>query len=235
MDFKGHFPLTQGRCHPLTVLDDHSRFALGLAACPDERGATVQERLSILFRCYGLPDRMVMDNGSPWGDDQEHPYTPLTVWLLRLGVAISHGRPYHPQTQGKDERFHRTLTAEVLRRRTFPDLAACQSAFDQWRDVYNLERPHQALAYATPASRYRVSFRPFPEVLPPLEYGPDDLVRRVQDKGEISVRSRIWRVGKAFRGLPVALRPTATDGAWDVVFATRTIAQIDLRSPPDDA
>ena len=110
----GGFGLTQGRCHPLTVLDDHSRFALGLQACADELGKTVRERLTAIFRRYGLPERMLMDNGSPWGFDQDHPYTTLTVWLLRLGISVSHGRPYHPQTQGKDERFHRTIAAEVL-------------------------------------------------------------------------------------------------------------------------
>jgi transposase InsO family protein len=89
MDFKGHFGLEDGsRCHPLTVLDDHSRFALGLRACGNEQGATVQGHLRELFRSYGLPRRMLMDNGAPWGCDWEHPYTPLTVWLLRLGVGV---------------------------------------------------------------------------------------------------------------------------------------------------
>ena len=81
---------------------------------------------------------MLMDNGSPWGHDQDHPYTPFTVWLLRLGIGVSHGRPYHPQTQGKDERFHRTMTVEVLQGSSFTDLAHCQRAFDLWRDIYNL-------------------------------------------------------------------------------------------------
>jgi transposase InsO family protein len=82
MDFKGHFPLGHGRCHPLTVLDDHSRFALGLHACGDERGETVQQHLTTLFRHNGLPDRILMDNGPPWGHDADHPYTPLTVWRV---------------------------------------------------------------------------------------------------------------------------------------------------------
>lgn len=229
MDFKGHFPLTQGRCHPLTVLDDHSRFALGLEACGDEQGETVRQRLTAIFRRYGLPDRMIMDNGSPWGFDQDHPYTPFTVWLLRLGIGVSHGRPHHPQTQGKDERFHRTMTAELLQGRNFTDLAHCQRAFDCWRDIYNLERPHEALGLATPTSKYEVSHRPFPEALPPLEYGPGDLVRRVHDKGRLSLFGRIFKVGKAFRGMPVALRPTTTDGVWDVFFSTHAIARLDLR------
>lgn len=228
MDFKGHFPLSTGRCHPLTVLDDHSRFALGLEACPDETAKTVQQRLTTIFRCYGLPDRMVMDNGSPWGSDEDHHYTPLTVWLLRLGIAVSHGRPYHPQTQGKDERFHRTLKAEVLQGRTFVDLTQCQRTFDPWRTLYNLERPHEALGMAVPASRYQVSSRSFPETLPPVEYGPDDLIRRAGDRGRISVFGREFKVGRAFKGLPVALRPTADDGTFNVFFMTYNIAQINL-------
>lgn len=228
MDFKGHFPLSTGRCHPLTVLDDHSRFALGLEACPDETAKTVQQRLTTIFRCYGLPDRMVMDNGSPWGSDEDHHYTRLTVWLLRLGIAVSHGRPYHPQTQGKDERFPRTLKAEVLQGRIFADLTQYQRTFDPWRTLYNLERPHEALEMAVPASRYQVSSRSFPETLPPVEYGPDDLVRRAGDRGRISVFGRNFKVGRAFKGLPVALRPTADDGTFNVFFMTYNIAQINL-------
>jgi transposase InsO family protein len=234
MDFKGHFPLAQGRCHPLTVLIPTSRdFAVGLEACPDQRGTTVQERLTSLFRRYGLPYRMVMDNGSPWGSDQDHPYTPLTVWLMRLGIAVSHGRPYHPQTQGKDERFHRTLKAEVLQGRSFRDLPHCQRAFEAWRLVYNLERPHQALGYATPASRYQASPRPFSEQLPSLEYDPDDQVRKVQAAGEIFFHGKIFTVGKAFRGLHVALRPTQEDEVWNVFFLTHPITSVDLRYPDE--
>ena len=134
MDFKGHFALLAGRCHPLTVLDDHSRFAVGLQACGDETGRTVQARLIACFRRYGLPEALLVDNGPPWGSDAAHPHTPLTAWLIRLGVRIRHGRPYHPQTQGKDERFHRTLKAEVLGTRVLRDLAHCQREFDRWRE-----------------------------------------------------------------------------------------------------
>jgi transposase InsO family protein len=154
MDFKGHFATETARCHPLTVLDDHSRFALGVQACADERAKTVQQRLSSIFRLYGLPDRMTMDNGAPWGADANHRFTGLTVWLIRLGVRVSHSRPYHPQTQGKDERLHRTLSEELLSRRRFLDLSDTQQALDQWRHVYNFQRPHEALQLEVPASRY---------------------------------------------------------------------------------
>ncbi len=233
MDFKGHFALMEGRCHPLTVLDDHSRFSLGLEACGDERTQTVQQRLTRIFRRFGLPERMVMDHGAPWGLDADHRYTPLTVWLLRLGIGVSHGRPYHPQTQGKDERFHRTMKAEVLRGDPFRDMKHCQEAFDTWREVYNLERPHQALEMATPASRYQVSHRPFPEQLQLVEYGPEDKVRRVQDQGRFTWKGRKVKISTAFKGLPVAVRPTSTDGLWEVFFMTNKIRQIDLRQPVD--
>jgi transposase InsO family protein len=231
MDFKGHFAMVQGRCHPLTVLDDYSRFALGLYACANERGDLVQSRLTTIFRRYGLPHTMLMDNGAPWGSDAEHRYTPVTVWLLRLGIGVKHARPYHPQTQGKDERFHRTLVAEVLRFQLFDNLVHCQTRFDQWRDVYNLQRPHQALAMAVPASRYHASPRAFPEALPSIEYGPDDIVRKVQAEGLISYQNRCIRLSKAFRGLPVALRPTSEDGILDVFFCHQKVAHIDLHQP----
>ena len=229
MDFKGHFALLQGRYHPLTVLDDHSRFSLGLEACANEQGATVHQRLVHIFRRYGLPHRMLMDNGAPWGDTWEHPYTPLTVWLLRLGIKVSHGRPYHPQTQGKDERFHRTLRVELLQGRAFADLPACQHAFDRWRTVYNTERPHEALGLATPASRYAVSSRSFPETLPPVEYHDGELVRKVQQRGFVTFKGQEFRIGKAFYGHPVAFRPTEVDGVWSIWFMTHRIAQLDLR------
>ena len=231
MDFKGHFPTGAGRCHPLTVLDDHSRFSILLQACADERTETVKAGLTATFRSYGLPLRMLMDNGAPWGNDADHPRTPLTVWLMRLGIGVSHGRPYHPQTQGKDERFHRTLKAEVLQGRWFADGAACQESFDRWRRVYNTARPHEALALAVPISRYAPSPRRFPETLPPIEYGDGDLVRKVGAEGLVHFKGREFRVGRALRGYPVALRPTASDGVWGVWFMTHPIAEVDVRGP----
>lgn len=230
MDFKGHFAMERGRCHPLTVLDDHSRYCVGLQACDNERGRTVRERLTSMFRRYGLPRRMLMDNGSPWGSDADHPWTPLTVWLLRLDIGVSHDRPYHPQTQGKDERFHRTLKAELLRGRCFENLTACQDSFDSWRQTYNECRPHEALGMEPPVNRYSVSPRAFPEQLPTIEYGPGDTVRRVYDGGQITFRNREYRVGQAFRGYPVGLRPTERAGLLEVYFGTQRIAWIDERT-----
>ncbi len=229
MDFKGHFPLARGRCHPLTVLDDHSRYALGVRACGDETEGTVRSELAAIFRRYGLPQQMLMDNGSPWGSSHaEHRYTRFEVWLMALGIAVVHGRPYHPQTQGKDERFHRTLAAEAIGRRYFADLADCQRRFDDWRLVYNTERPHEAIELATPIARYRPSERPFPEKLEPFDYGDGAILRRVDGDGWLSFHRRPLKLGRAFIGQQVALRPALPDGCFDVFFCGHNVARFDL-------
>jgi transposase InsO family protein len=232
MDFKGHFPIRDRRCHPLSLVDDHSRYLLGLDACRDERCETVQERLTEIFRRYGLPDSINTDNGAPWASLGAHgQITQLGLWLIRLGIRLSRSREYHPQTNGKVERFHRTLKAEVLQARSFADFDECQSAFDDWRYVYNFERPHQALDLKTPSQRFQMSSRRFPEVLPEIEYGPDDQVRKVQDGGIISFRGVDYRVGRALRGLPVAVRPTAVDGGFDVFCVRQKVLNINFLSP----
>jgi transposase InsO family protein len=227
MDFKGHFALGRGRCHPLTIIDDHSRYALAIEACQTQQDRSTRDRLMMAFRRYGLPDTMLMDNGSPWGDSGGGRFTAFTVWLLRLGIRVAHGRAYHPQTQGKDERFNRTLGAEVLANRYFRDLPECQRAFDAWRHKYNHVRPHQALDLGTPSERYRPSRRSFPETLPPIEYGSDDCVRKADQSGDIGFKGRRIRLGKPFRGMPIALRPAADDGSFSVHFCTHQIAVID--------
>lgn len=230
MDFKGHFGMVNGgRCHPLTVLDDHSRFSLVLEACGHEQGTLVQTVLSSAFRLYGLPEAMLMDNGSPWGNDRVSPWTPLTVWLLRLGIRVLHGRPYHPQTQGKEERFHRTLRAEVLQGRTFSDLGESQQRFDAWRPVYNFERPHEALGLSVPGSRYQASPRRYPEQLPAMEFSPIDLVRKVQDKGQFWFRGQSWSVSQAFKGERIGLRPTTIDGVWNVWFGPQCLGELNQK------
>jgi transposase InsO family protein len=228
MDFKGHFALRHGRCHPLTVIDDCSRFSVGVEACANERKETVQEQLVVIFRRYGLPRRMLTDNGSPWGSDATHRHTLLTTWMMRYGIDTIHGRPYHPQTQGKDERFNRTFGAEVINGKDFLDLVECQKVFSEWRQVYNFERPHESLGDAVPASKYALSPRTYPETPPPIEYGPSDVIRKVADLGWFSFRSKHFKVGRAFVGYQVALRPTLLDGVFDVYFCKSKIAQIDL-------
>lgn len=230
MDFKGEFKLPQGRCYPLTILDDHSRFALALQACARNTKNITQTAMIQVFRRYGLPAWITCDNGPPWGSSGRSYYTALGVWLLRLGIGISHSRPHHPQTQGKDERFHRSLEAEVLRYQHGNTLTDWQLLFDHWRVVYNTERPHEALSMAVPASRYQPSQRRYPEQLPPIEYGPADIVRKVRNFGHIKYAGREFHIGSAFYGLHVALRQTTSDGLFDVYFCQHKIGALDLTS-----
>jgi transposase InsO family protein len=232
MDFKGWIRLgNDAQCHPLTVVDDHSRYDLCLQACADQRGDTVRERLQRTFRHYGLPDAFFVDNGTPWGDPSGERWTRFEVWLLKLGIGVIHSRPYHPQSRGKNERFHRTLKAEVLALRHFRDLADTQRAFDAWREVYNFERPHEALDQQVPASRCQPSKRPLPEHLPEPEYDSHEIVRTVPaTKAYVSFKGKSWKVPQAFCGERLAIRPTSSDGKYGVFFAAHQVATIDLTS-----
>ena len=230
MDFKGDIPTRNGRCHPFTCLDDHSRFNLILQACKNQQESTVSAALSAAFRRYGLPDAILADNGGPWGGCGYHTYTRLSLWLMRLDVRLIHGRPFHPQTQGKDERFHRTLLLELLSRNIWRDLDHCQSEFDPWRDVYNFVRPHQSLDMKTPGLVYRPSTRSFPESLPPIVYPDHDVVRNGRNAGRLRFQGRNYKIPLSFAGLPLALRPTTTDGLWHVYFCRFHVLTLNQRS-----
>ncbi|SDN78856.1 Transposase InsO and inactivated derivatives [Afipia sp. GAS231] len=231
MDFKGRFPLGDRQmCHPLTMIDDHSRYALCLQACTNEQAETVQQHLERTFRRYGLPSAFLVDNGVPWGTCSEVRWTRLRVWLLKLGVNVIYARPHHPQTKGKNERFHRTLKAEVLSMRTFRTSRELQKAFDHWRHVYNNQRPHHSLGQEVPASRYRPSPRSLPSKLREPEYEEGAILRRAGSvKANISFGNRRWHMPDAFRGELLAIRSLNKDGEFGVFFGAHQIACINMR------
>lgn len=230
MDFKGHFPTQEARCYPLTILDDHSRFCMTIKSCKDQSTNTVRSHLIEIFREYGLPKRMTMDNGSPWGYSGKQEHTTLTAWLIQLGIYVSHSRPGHPQTQGKLERFHRTLKIELLSRYKFVDLIEAQEGFDWWRDVYNTERPHAAIDNERPMDRYKVSERIYPEKMPSIEYDKSFIVRKVQHGGFIHLNGSMYRVGDAFRGQPIGIKD-GDEGLLDIYFGHQRINKIDPQCP----
>ena len=164
------------RCYPLTILDDHSRFLVTLATCPNERGETIKPVIIKTFKRYGLPNRINVDNGNPWGSMYSCArYTTFSLWLMDLGVRVSHSRPRHPQTNGKDERLHRTLKHELLNQGQFDDFPALQQAFIEWREQYNCDRPHEALQMQSPIARYRPSIREYPDCIQPYEYSDNEM------------------------------------------------------------
>jgi transposase InsO family protein len=229
MDFKGDVPAKDGRCYPLTVLDDFSRYSILLQACQNQEHQTVKDRLIGAFRLYGMPLQILVDNGPPWGDDYIDRNTKFTIWLMRLGIHVIHSRPRHPQTLGKDERFHRTLKLELLGMFMPFTIVDCQARFDEWRLLYNHKRPHEALGLATPASRFSLSPRLYPEKLCPVEYESTDIVRKVDVNGKIAFSGKKYRISKAFADQLVALRPDPeNDGIYNVYFINQQIKTIDL-------
>lgn len=231
MDFKGWVALTDGsRCHPFGVIDDYSRYSICLQACPDQRTGTVRQHLETSFGRYGLPEAMLMDNGSPWGNTWEQPWTPLTVWLCDLGIEVIHSRPFHPQTAGKKERLHLTLDLEVLHTRPRWDtLNQLQTAFNTWEPIYNHQRPHQALGETVvPADRYTPSPRSFPSPIEPAAYPNHYHLRQVGDNAKVSFKGHPFKIGKAFRGRTIAIAPTPTKGTWNVYYRHHHIRTLAL-------
>ncbi len=155
-DFKGDFGLLDGsRCYPLDILDDHSRFCIRTE--PKNSATGVKESFLQAFQEYGLPDAILSDHGSQFAGFKGG-YTHFERWLMDLDILPIHGRIMHPQTQGKIERFHRTMKAELLRE-PFLDLKDAKKHFALWRWKYNEIRPHCALNMKTPASVYTPSKR----------------------------------------------------------------------------
>lgn len=234
MDFKGEFRLSNGAlCYPLTLIDDHSRFSLAVAACPDQGRSTVEHQLRQSFDRYGLPAAILTDNGPPWGAGLGWAawgpyYTGLAVWLMRLGIHVLYGRPNHPQGKGKNERFNGSLQTELLDHEQFNTHQEAEVRMTQWRERYNTVRPHQALDMKTPASRYQPSTRAFPQVLPPVDYGPGQITRKVGSNGRIHFRGNQFSVGRAFAGYRMALRTSSKANTYKVYFCHQCIRTITL-------
>jgi transposase InsO family protein len=233
IDFKGYFQTLAGKCHPLTLLDDHSRFNLTLSGCAQPDTLSVQAHLQRVFKRYGLPLRINADNGGPWGTPRatHSSISVLSIWLIRLGIRVTHSAPYHPQTNGKLERFHRSLKAEVLAGQSFADLNAANLAFDRWREVYNHQRPHEALGMDTPITRYSVSPRPYPAALPAIEYAANDTVIEVGWNGEFEFQGQRLRASSALHRLPIAMRPDPDhDGCFDAFFCHHKLMRLNMNS-----
>ena len=230
IDFKGDFEMACGtRCYPLTLLDDHSRFSLGIVACDNQKHVTVKDHFRRVFTRYGIPRAIYVDNGNPWGNSRGLTrHSRLSAWLMRQDIEVIHGRPYCPQGRGKIERFHRTLKREVLQDRRLGNLSQAQQAFDPWRTIYNHERPHQALDYEVPSSRYRVSQRGFEEVTGPFEYSEEFEVRKLHKKtAQLRFRGKTYKLSEAFLDQSIGLTPTLNDGIWDLYYCRYRIGQLD--------
>ncbi len=221
LDFKGPLEVARRKVTPLSVLDDHSRYLLALRPCTDMTYATVQAHLWDLFGDVGLPEALLCDNAFSTAGNSGVGLTRFEGWLIRLGIRPRHGRPYHPQTQGKVERFHGTLEAELwphVRRDTPEHFAA---DLDAWRPVYNAVRPHEALGDEPPVVRWRPSERRRPDRMPEATYPAGAVVRRVGQVGEIRYRVARIMVGRGLAGEPV--RVEERDGQVEVYYCAHRV------------
>jgi transposase InsO family protein len=199
MDFKGEYLLPKGgRCYPLSVLDDHSRYAVGVFALTRPNRESVQQSVERCFEAYGLPEAMLMDHGTPWWNSgNEHGLTRFSVGLIKQGINLIYGSIGHPQTQGKVERFHRTMKHAMKHRGVPQSVEGIADALRHFRQVYNEIRPHEALDMDVPSARYRPSPRPFNPYPPEWEYPEGSDIRRVNPPGSLHYRGRRYHVSKA--------------------------------------
>lgn len=228
-DYKGHFALGDGqRCHPLNIIDDYSRFSLCCQAQHTESFEEIQPVMIRLFREYGLPFSFLCDNGNPWGTSQSPGFSKFEVWLMELGILTLHGRPRHPQTQGKGESFNRSMKKELLSHTEIADFTDAQRQFDGYREFYNMERPHHALNLDTPSQWYTPSEKPYPEKIFPWEYPPDYTIRRVRGHGFFNYEGQGYYLSESFAGKEIAIRPSHIHGCISLFFRNFRIGRIDV-------
>lgn len=187
MDFKGQWPMGKGQCFPLSVLDDHSRYLIGLQALAGTRTEGVEAALRSFFLEHGIPEAMLMDHGTPWWNVMNgHGLTRLSVGLIKQNIRLCFSGIRHPQTQGKVEKFHDTLRRAVKHRNRWPThLDAWQQDFTEIRQMYNHRRPHEALNMDVPASRYRVAKRAYQQTPPEWEYPEGSIVHCLNSQGQL--------------------------------------------------
>jgi transposase InsO family protein len=228
-DFKGQFRTRDGEyCYPLTVADLHTRYLLACQGLRSTQTHGVQTQFERLFCEFGLPRAIRTDNGVPFATSGLHGLSALTVWWMRLGIQHQRIRPASPQQNGAHERMHKTLKRGAIR----PARAtrqAQQRAFNTFRTEYNDERPHQSLHGATPSSRYHTSPRPYPRVLPAIDYPSHFLIKDVTAAGTFRLGDRLYFLTNALRHYPVGLEEV-DDGLWSVFFCHVLLARIDERT-----
>jgi transposase InsO family protein len=206
MDSKAKYTLADGECHALAIVDDHSRYLLGLHALSALVIAQAYPCLVETFRCYGLPQAMLMDHGSLWWSTTNGwGLTSLSIRLIEQGIALLYGRVGHPQTQGKVERLNGTVASELRYHGVPRYLRDCPGALAKMRATYNHERPHEALGMQRPAQRYRSSTRAYQEQLRAWDYPLGSEVRRLDTGGMLSIAGRRWFVCEALAGQRVAV------------------------------
>ena len=225
-DFKGEFRMADNNyCYPLTILDDHSRFSLKIAPRMSTANVVIPVFLEA-FREYGMPDSVLSDNGAQFAGFKKG-YTQFERWLMDLDILPIHGRIKHPQTQGKIERFHRTMKQELLNHTTISDIVDADNQFSVWREKYNNVRPHEALNMRTPADVYQPSQRLYPEKIERFDYGGEYHVIKVNSWGY--VRFDKWQIylSETMIDQHIEFRPSPDGKSFIACYRNFKIAEFD--------
>jgi transposase InsO family protein len=224
MDFKGPQGWNQPT-GPLSVLDDHSRFALALAHNGSTQAEAVKEQLQQVFQTSGVPEQMLMDHGTPWWNMQSLTgWTWLTVWLMKQNIGVLFCAYRHPQTQGKIERFHGTLQRSIRERK--PSVID-QQWLDQFREEYNQVRPHEALGMTPPAQHWHKSPQAY-EPNPQWTYPEGSDVYQLDTGGQLWWHNRRWQVSRALASETIELKQAA--GRVIVFYRNTAIRELDLQT-----
>jgi transposase InsO family protein len=234
IDYKGQFRLRNGRyCYPLTLTDAASRYILACEGFQRISGDDVRAVLEAVFRAHGLPSAIRYDGGPPFASTGLRRLSKLSVWWLLLGIHLEQTEPASPQQNGRHERMHRTLKEETTR----PPAATLlqqQERFDTFVEIFNRDRPHEAIGMMRPAELYRRSERRYPAELPRPEYPLHDLVATVSGGGHLRLpgggrRNGQYFISNALNGQVVGLREI-DDDRWLVSFLEMDLGVLDLRA-----
>lgn len=228
IDYKGQFRLGNGQlCYPLTLCDHYSRYILCCQGFPTIRLTSVDALLERIFRDYGLPDVIRSDNGTPFASTGLGGLTRLSIKWIKLGIRPERIAPGHPEQNGRHERMHRELKAEVANppKTTF---SSQQRAFDRFRHEYNHDRPHQALGQRPPVSQYTPSLRPYPSRLPEICYPRHYRTRTVCEGGQLRWCGEKLYIGRAVAHETLGLEEV-DDGIWTVHFGPVPLGRLDER------
>ncbi len=234
-DFKGHFGLKSGqRCHPLNIEDDCSRWNICSKAQETETLEETKPNIIAAFEAYGLPFSFLCDNGNPWGTAQTRGFTALEVWMMELGILVLHGRIRHPQTQGKMERFNRSMKDELLKYCTMDNFEDAQEKMSEYRDFYNNKRPHHALNLDTPAQHYHPSQREYSDVISRWEYPQGHTICSVHSNGFFRYKRQAYFLSEGFKGKEIGVRPSRKEGCVTLCFREFRIGRINLETKTYD-
>ncbi len=228
-DFKGEFQMRNGNyCYPLDIFDDHSRFVIRIK--PSESTSNlVLPTFREAFWEFGMPESILSDNGAQFAGFRQG-FTQFEKWLMNHDVLPIHGRIKHPQTQGKIERFHRTMKQELLNHYTPTDISDAERIFGTWRNIYNNERPHEALGMKCPADVYRPSSRCYHDSVEKYEYSGKFHVIKVNTWGY--ARFDRWQIylSETMSGEHIEFRPNHNADTFIACYRNFAVAEFDVHT-----